>query len=283
MSVTDFFSISLAGAFLAGIVTLLSPCSALLLPAFFATASNGKRIFFRSGIFIIGLLTTLLPLGLFAGSLGSFFLNNRELLINSASIVLILLGLWQILALPLPSFAGKHSSIKDTSSASIFFFGAVYAVAGVCSGPALGTVLTLAASGNSIVYGGILLIVYGLGMGLPLLILALLWKPFGAKLRSLFKPRELRIKKYRNSYTAIISGLVSLIFGILLLSTHGTADLFSVVTTEQQNAVERGAQAFGAGVPDFLFIILIAGIAIVAILLAAKKSNKNAKTSEENL
>ncbi|HSL37639.1 MAG TPA: cytochrome c biogenesis protein CcdA, partial [Arthrobacter sp.] len=64
--------IGYAGAFLGGVLTLLSPCSALLLPAFFAYAFSTKsRLVARTGLFYLGLLSTLVPLGIFAGVLGS--------------------------------------------------------------------------------------------------------------------------------------------------------------------------------------------------------------------
>ena len=66
-------------AFAGGILALLSPCSALLLPAFFAYAfpSRGKLLL-RTGVFYLGLLTLFLPLGLGLGALGSLFLERRS-------------------------------------------------------------------------------------------------------------------------------------------------------------------------------------------------------------
>lgn len=55
-------------ALLGGLLALVSPCSALLLPAFFAySIDSAARLLARTGIFYAGLATTLVPLG--AGSL----------------------------------------------------------------------------------------------------------------------------------------------------------------------------------------------------------------------
>lgn len=51
-------------AFLGGLLALVSPCSALLLPAFFAySIDSASRLLARTGIFYAGLATTLVPLG----------------------------------------------------------------------------------------------------------------------------------------------------------------------------------------------------------------------------
>lgn len=65
--------IGLLGAFLGGVLTLLSPCSVMLLPAFFSYAfSSPRQLLSRTGIFYLGLITTLVPLGVLAGTLGSY-------------------------------------------------------------------------------------------------------------------------------------------------------------------------------------------------------------------
>ena len=49
-------------AFLGGVLSLLSPCSALLLPAFFAYAfQSRRRLLAKTVVFYVGLATTLVP------------------------------------------------------------------------------------------------------------------------------------------------------------------------------------------------------------------------------
>ncbi|WP_346958293.1 hypothetical protein [uncultured Arthrobacter sp.] len=75
--------IGYAGAFLGGVLTLLSPCSALLLPAFFAYAFATKtRLVARTVLFYAGLLSRLVPLGVFAGVLGSLVTEHRTVLVG---------------------------------------------------------------------------------------------------------------------------------------------------------------------------------------------------------
>ena len=59
------------GAFLGGLLSLLSPCSVMLLPSFFAYAFvHPSTLVTRTGVFYLGLITTLVPLGVFAGTVG---------------------------------------------------------------------------------------------------------------------------------------------------------------------------------------------------------------------
>ena len=50
-------------AFLGGVLALLSPCGALLLPAFFAsTVGTGPRLWTHAAVFYVGLVAVLVPL-----------------------------------------------------------------------------------------------------------------------------------------------------------------------------------------------------------------------------
>jgi len=65
-------------AFAGGVLALLSPCSALLLPAFFAYAfGTPRRLVAQTGLFYLGLLTLFVPLGLGVGALATIFLERR--------------------------------------------------------------------------------------------------------------------------------------------------------------------------------------------------------------
>ena len=84
-------------AFAGGVLSLLSPCSALLLPAFFAYAfpSRGQLVL-RTGVFYLGLLTLFIPLGLGVGAIGSLFLERRAELSSIAGLLLIAIGSFQL-------------------------------------------------------------------------------------------------------------------------------------------------------------------------------------------
>ena len=247
--------IGYAGAFIGGLLTLLSPCSALLLPAFFAYAfSTPTRLVLRTGIFYLGLLSTLVPLGVFAGVFGSLITQHRDVLISVAAGLVILVGLAQIVGVHIPAFS-RTVAQAGSSRLSVFVLGAVYGVAGVCTGPILGSILTISAVGGNALYGGILLAIYALGMAVPLFVLALFWDRLGIAGRQWLRPRRLTIGRWSNSSTTVLAGLLSLGIGILLLATNGTAGINSVLTVSDQFALENAASAGASGMSNSLFTI----------------------------
>lgn len=126
----------------------------MLLPAFFACAfSTPTKLLARTLIFYLGLIATLVPVGVLAGTVGAFLMQNRTALVIVAASIVIGLGLVQLVGIRIPAFS-RSGAGEGTSSASVFILGAVYGVAGVCAGPILGSVLTVAAVGGNAAYGG---------------------------------------------------------------------------------------------------------------------------------
>jgi cytochrome c biogenesis protein CcdA len=69
-------------AFLGGVLALISPCSALLLPSFFAYAfQQPGRLIARTSLFYLGLALTLVPLGVGSSFASRLFYGHREILI----------------------------------------------------------------------------------------------------------------------------------------------------------------------------------------------------------
>lgn len=260
--------IGYTGAFLGGILTLLSPCSVMLLPAFFAYAfTSPTALIGRTVIFYAGLSVTLVPLGVFSGSLGSLLTTHRMTLVTVAAAVVIVLGLWQLSGLPVPGFSRSGSQRGDgTSIGSVFALGAVYAVAGVCAGPILGSVLMVAAVSGSPIYGGSVLALYALGMTVPLFVLAAVWKRLGARGRAVIAPKEVSIGPWRNTWAMIVSGLLSIAIGVLLIVTDGTANLTGVFTISTQRSAESALSTWSSGVSDVWFIVaavvVLAGVGL---------------------
>ena len=266
--------IGFAGALIGGLLSLLSPCSVMLLPAFFAYAFGSPRqLLARTGLFYLGLVASLVPLGIFAATLGSTLLVNRSTLITVVGTLVIVAGMLLLagVRVPMPSFGRRAAAGAATSALSTFLLGTVYAVAGVCAGPILGSVLLVASLGSP-VYGALLMALYGLGMSLPLLVLALIWGRVGAKGMAWLRPRQLEIPigafTWRNSWIMIISGLLTIGVGVLLVATDGTAGLSGWLDVTSQARLEQGALGLLAQVPDLVFvvvaIVIIGGIALLA-------------------
>ncbi|MFQ4147692.1 cytochrome c biogenesis CcdA family protein [Arthrobacter sp. LAPM80] len=245
--------IGYTGAFLGGILTLLSPCSVMLLPAFFAYAfASPTKLLGRTGLFYAGLLTTLVPMGLLAGLVGSMVMQNRSMLIAVAAGVVIVIGVLQVLGVEFPGLS-RRAGADGTSAVSVFVLGTVYGVAGVCAGPILGSVLAVAAAGGSPLYGGIMLAIFALGMALPLLVLSLVWTRFGVGSRGWLKPRRFRIGAWENSVWMVVSGVLSIGIGSLLLETQGTSSLGGVLSIDAQYEAESWIAGLSAKIPNIAF------------------------------
>lgn len=272
--------IGYAGAFLGGILTLLSPCSVMLLPAFFAYAfSSPTKLLARTGLFTAGLLVTLVPLGLLAGVLGSLVTEHRTMIVTVAAAIVIVVGLLQIIGVDLPGLR-RGAGGEGTSAISVFVLGSVYAVAGVCAGPILGSVLTVAAVGGNPLYGGIMLAVFALGMALPLGVLSFTWSRFDLGSRAWLRPRRFRIGRWENSVWMVVSGSLSIGIGVLLIATQGTASLGGVLTISAQYEAETWASRASASVSNLWFGIGALVVLGVAAILYAMRSRRRADASE---
>ena len=265
--------IGLAGAFVGGVLTLLSPCSVMLLPAFFAYAfTSPGKLLGRTGVFYLGLITTLVPMGLLAGTLGAYVNTHRMTFVTVAAALVIVLGLIQLLGIPLPAIT-RDASADGTSVLSVYLLGTVYGLAGVCAGPLLGAVLTLAAFGSNALYGGLVLAVFAAGMVAPLIVLAALWGS-SARIKNWLRPREVHIGRWSNTWTQVIGGVLTIAIGVLLLVTDGTTELGGLLGASDQAQLESGVMAATSGVSDLVVAGGIAAVALVALVVARMMAKK---------
>ncbi|PRH78457.1 cytochrome C biogenesis protein CcdA [Streptomyces solincola] len=258
-------------AFLGGLLALLSPCSALLLPAFFAYSIDTRtRLLARTTVFYAGLATTLVPLGAAGSFAGRLFHHHRDLLITAGGWLIIALGAAQLLGLGFASrrLAEAAGRIRPTTALSVYALGLVYGLAGFCAGPILGSVLTVAALGGSPVYGALLLAVYAAGMAVPLFLLALLWHRYDLGGRRWLRGRELRLGPLRLHTASALSGLFFILLGALFLAFDGAAALPGLLTVDDSYAVEEWASEIGGAVPDWA--LLLTAVAVAAVTLGVR-------------
>jgi cytochrome c biogenesis protein CcdA len=194
-------------AFVAGVLTLLAPCGALLLPASLAYSLGGRLALVRRGLlFLAGLATVLVPLGTSAGIVGTLLIVHRGTSILIAGLVLVGLGIvqarggWRVV----PARVLEHRL-------SAFQLGLVYAMGGFCSGPLLGGVLTVAAASASVPLAVGLMLVYALGMALPLFALVAVWQRI-----------ELR---WVRQHAELVSGCLLAALGVGFIVFQGTSGL----------------------------------------------------------
>lgn len=261
-------------AFVGGALTLLSPCSALLLPAFFAYAFNGPgRVVARTGIFFAGLLTLLVPLGLGAGALGGLLLTRRAELTLLAGVLLVVIGSYQLLVggFQLPGserFERARGQLSGDSILSTYLLGAVYGFGGFCAGPILGGVLTIAASTGGALPAAALLAAYGAGMVLPLLVMALAWGRLHRAMRMGVVQREVRFGPLRRPLGTVISSLLFMGLGIAFAVSQGAnafAPLYAALDADGVLlTVETAVRRALIGLPPSAWLALGAAVLTAA-------------------
>jgi len=215
--------VSIPIAFVAGILSFFSPCILPLIPVYImyltgTTAEaevNERRLFAvtRTLGFILGFTVIFMIMGLSASFLGQIFAQNRMLLLRISGVVMILFGLNMMGILKL-SFIKMPSLIKQPKTVSSFFSAFIMGLAFAagwtpCFGPVLASIVLYAGATSTVSQGVVLLLVYSLGMAIPFLLTALFINTFN----KLLDKTEKFIK-----YVPKISGVILIIFGLLILS-----------------------------------------------------------------
>jgi len=257
-------------AFLGGMLALLSPCSALLLPAFFASSVGARLgLLVHGGVFYLGLALTLVPFGLGLGALGSFLMTERGLLIAITSIVLVVLGIAQMLgfgfdfARVLPGATRiQESASTRTGLLRTLLLGAAGGVAGFCAGPILGAILTLAFAQSDMWTAGAMLAVYGAGMVVPLIVLAALWQKMSTRTRSILRGRTCTVLGRELHTTSVITGALITTVGLLFWFTNGLLNMPSLIPADVEMWLQQSSGLLANPVVDIIAIIAAMGIAL---------------------
>ena len=216
-------------AFLAGVISFLSPCVLPIVPPYLAYMSgislaeatdNNKAvsIFLPAVFFVLGLSTVFLILGFTASALGTVFLSYQDTLITISGILVMGFGLHFLGILRigfLQREARFEASSQNGSAFGAYILGLAFAFGWTpCIGPQLASILTLAASEGSVARGTTLLGVYALGLGVPFLLVALFLSRLSATLTWL--KRHMQIIER-------LMGLLLWTIGLMML-TGGFAD-----------------------------------------------------------
>ena len=272
--------VSYLAALLGGVLSLLSPCSALLLPAFFAYAFQSRgKLLAKTTVFYLGLVTTLVPLGMGISAVSRLAYGQRGTLILVSGSVIIALGVLQLLGrgFELGHLSRLSGKVRGTSAGATFALGAVYGFAGFCSGPILGAVLTVAASSGQVSRGATLLAVYALGMAAPLFFLASLWDRFNLGRRSWLRGRELSLSRLRLHTANLVSGTLFILLGVIFIAYEGTSALSSLYEAygaeDLAYAAEKWTSSSTSGLPDALVlaVALAAALALAAAVLGRRR------------
>ena len=264
--------VTFLASFLGGLLSLLSPCSALLLPAFFAYAFQSRfELAWRTAVFYAGLTVTLVPLGMGLAAVSRLVYGHRGTLVVVSGLLIIGLGILQISGRGFSLVPARFGGARGDSLLATFILGAVYGFAGFCSGPILGAVLTVAASSRSPLYGAGLLATYAAGMALPLFAMAFLWDRLDLGNRRWLRGREITLPGGVGVHsTNLVSGVMFVLLGTAFIVFQGTSALESFYAangaTDLAFAAERWVNDLAESAPIAVMLAVL-GILFVGIAL----------------
>lgn len=177
-------------AFLAGLVSFLSPCVLPLVPGYVSLISGAgveqlkvpesrllSKVMLNSIGFILGFSVVFITLGAISTEVGQLLARYKSLLAQIAGVVIILFGLhltgvFKIKALY--TDARLHQIKGGSTPWGAFVIGFAFAFGWTpCVGPILGVILTFAAAQDSVAKGILLLAVYSMGLAVPFLLTSL--------------------------------------------------------------------------------------------------------------
>lgn len=209
-------------AFIAGVISFLSPCVLPLVPGYLSFAagfsvSRGK-VFLGSLLFVLGFSAVFVSYGALFGGLGNRLSANEEVISRILGVVTIFLGFVFYGRFPFsPTIRPKMRTTGGLLGAPLL--GVLFGIGWTpCIGPALAAVQTLAFQESSAVRGAVLSFGYCLGLGLPF-ILSGLSLDKSAKLRSLIYRRGDIISKFGGVFLITIGVLQVLGFWGQLLNS----------------------------------------------------------------
>lgn len=206
---TQSFLVLAILAFGGGLLSFASPCTLPILPAYFAFAfqSGRRQIAANTMAFMLGLATMFSLLGAGASALGRTLQQNSDLLLILGGSAVTIFGVMSLLGKGFTGFQKEEEQGSQSQTlGGSYLFGLTFAVGWTsCVGPILGTVLTLAATTGSVLRGVMLLFIYTLGLGLPLLIVSTF---FGRASRKSLFWRLLRGRGWHVTAPTVIVGLV---------------------------------------------------------------------------
>ena len=226
-------------AFVAGLISFLSPCVLPLVPGYVSLISGAgveelksteghlfRKVMLNSAAFIIGFSIVFITLGAISTEVGQFLAMHKSLLARIAGVVVILFGLhltgiFQIKALLADT--RLHTLKGGSSPWGAFVIGFAFAFGWTpCVGPILAVVLGFAATQDTVWKGIILLVIYSAGLAVPFLITSLVIERF-LKFYNRFK--------FHMHAVEVASGALLIVLGILLVMGRFTliAGYFSLL------------------------------------------------------
>jgi cytochrome c-type biogenesis protein len=249
MDILEVGGVSLIFAFIAGLLSVASPCVLPLVPAYLGyltgsaleTSGGGQTVatvgagggggsvavasapprasstpspFFHSIAFVSGFSVIFIIFGISLGLVGFLLRDNLDIITRVAGGMLIVMGLHLsgVITIPLLDQERRLDAGRGAKVgyARSFAVGSAFSAGwSPCIGPTLGAIFALSVSSGSVLESGILFAVYSLGLSIPFLALGLAYNSV--------KPLYTRAKRYMGVVN-YVSGALLIVIGILIFT-----------------------------------------------------------------
>jgi len=226
--------VSLVAAFIAGLLSFISPCVLPLVPGYLSFISGvtldelrsgsanvddaaRRQVFFASLAFVLGFSLVFVSLGASASAVGQFLMERLSVLGKIAGFVIVLFGLHTMGLLKIPWMYREkriQTRTKPTTALGAMLVGVAFAFGWTpCIGPILAAILAVAAAQDTVAEGVKLLGVYSLGLGVPFLATSLAVNQFFTAFS--------RIRRYYHGIE-MTSGALMIAIGLLIFTNRFT-------------------------------------------------------------
>jgi cytochrome c-type biogenesis protein len=225
-------NITVISAFIAGLLSFLSPCVLPLIPSYITyitglsfadlqaenpTGKVRRQTIIHSLLFIAGFTFVFILLGASATFIGGFLQEHMKLIRRVGGVLIVLFGVHLTGLVPIQLLLGeKRMTIhnKPAGYAGSFLVGVAFSAGWTpCIGPILASILMVAATEETLFHGIILLLAYSMGLAIPFFLSALAMHRFLVTFN--------RFKKYIRLFE-IVTGLFLIIIGIMVYGNYLT-------------------------------------------------------------
>lgn len=275
-------NINLAIAFLAGIISFISPCILPVIPSYLSfiggisysdlkeSKTSRWAIFVKTLFFVIGFSVIFVVLGVVFSGVGTALSGASRLISMLAGTVVIALGLnfifdfWKVLSVEKRfHYQGRPPGVVGPVLLGMAF-GAGWTP---CIGPILASILFLAGTSGQGFQGTVLLAVYSAGLGVPFILAGLFFSSFQKRLEK-FKPYLHTVK--------VASGVFLVFVGLLIF--FGSLTKINVFFFKLAGRLEAWSEENPSG-PRLLFSIPFLILSLTIILFYLKRAFSSVTSS----
>lgn len=216
--------IGLAAALTAGLLSFLSPCVLPLIPAYLSFMTGLTTAELESGsvswrrtvvpalLFVAGFSLVFVSLGASASVIGQYLVQYRAVIEKVAGLAVIAFGVLMLGIIRVPWLYSEArvdlGKARSFGRGAAFVMGMAFAAGWTpCVGPILGSILALAGSSGDVGQGALLLLAYSAGLGVPFVMVALLFAQLKPLMRWLNR-HSLVINRVAGSLLIVVGALI---------------------------------------------------------------------------